>query len=115
MLYNGKICELVKHSDNCIVLSYTHKAVENVNQGCQLLDMTRYRLIKCVILLIVTSVVLIVTSVLVKTGVWIDKFEGNNISIEEFSIIMVSNKWMVMIYKAFTMFNSKVYLFGDCN
>ena len=28
---------------------------------------------------------------------------------------MVPNKWMVMIYKAFTMFNSKVYLFGDCN
>ena len=28
---------------------------------------------------------------------------------------MVPNKWMIKIYKAFTMFNNKVYLFGDYN
>ena len=28
---------------------------------------------------------------------------------------MVPNKWMTMIYKAFTMFNNKVYMFGDPN
>ena len=28
---------------------------------------------------------------------------------------MVPNKWMTMIYKAFTMFNNKIYMFEDPN
>ena len=71
-------------------------------QVYKLLDTTRHRSIKCVTLLIVTSV-----------DKSIDSLEGKYIFTEEFN--MVPNKWITTIYKAFTMFNNKVYSFGDCN
>ena len=43
----------------------------------------------------------------------IDSLEDMTIFIEEFS--MVPNKWMTIIYNVFTMFNNKIYLFGDPN
>lgn len=60
-----KLYELVKQSDKCVVLSYTNKAVDNVKLGYKLLDMTRHRSTKCVILLIVISVVLVRLGVLI--------------------------------------------------
>lgn len=43
----------------------------------------------------------------------INDLSNKTIFIEEFSV--VPNKWMSMIYKAFTMFNNKIYMFGDTN
>ena len=43
----------------------------------------------------------------------VSSLDGKTIFIEEFS--MVPNKWMTIIYKAFSMFNLTVYMFGDPN
>ena len=43
----------------------------------------------------------------------IKSLKNKTIFIEEFS--MIPNKWMTLIYKAFTMFNNTVYMFGDPN
>ena len=43
----------------------------------------------------------------------LNSLEDKTIFIEEFS--MVQNKWMTLIYKALTMFNNKIFMFGDPN
>ena len=43
----------------------------------------------------------------------IKSLKNKTIFIKEFS--MIPNKWMTLTYKAFTMFNITVYMFGDPN
>jgi len=99
----GKGCEKVKKTENPLVLSYTNKAIENVksrliskgyekeeaNKLCHTFD----------------------SYFCEWNGRDINSLKDKTIFIEEFS--MVPNKWMSMIYKGFTVFNYKVYMFGD--
>ena len=94
-----KLCEMVREAENPIVLSFTNKAIENVKSRLGL----EY-----------TSECFTFDSYFCEwKGRDINSLEGKTIFIEEFS--MVPNKWMTMIYKAYTMFGNKVYMFGDPN
>ena len=112
-IYNGQavsgkthtLCDKVKKTENPLVLSYTNKAIENVksrliskgyekeeaNKLCHTFD----------------------SYFCEWNGRDINSLKDKTIFIEEFS--MVPNKWMSIIYKGFTMFNNKVYMFGDPN
>ena len=112
-IYNGqagsgktnKLCQIVKETDNPLVLSFTNKDVENVKS----------RLTKMVFTTVeVNKICHTFDSYFCEwNGRDIESLKNKTIFIEEFS--MVPNKWMTLIYKAFTMYNIKVYLFGDHN
>ena len=112
-IYNGqagsgkttKLCNMVKQTENQLVLSYTNKAMENVKSK---LIQTGYE-----------------KEVANKIGHTFDSYfcewNGRDINslrdktifIEEFS--MVPNKWMTKIYQAYTLFNNMIHMFGDQN
>ena len=114
-IYNGqagsgkttKMCKMVMKASNPIVLSFTNKAVQNVkdrlkkmnyegeiNKICHTFDSYFCEWNGCH-----------------ETN--LKSLEDKTIFIDEFS--MVPNKWITLIYKAFTLYDTKVYMFGDPN
>ena len=93
-----KLCEMVKQSENPLVLSYTNKAIENIKKRlgddykdkCHTFDsyFCEWR----------------ETDTTLKT---------KTIFIDELS--MVPNKWITKIYEIFVENNNKIFMFGDPN
>ena len=112
-IYNGqagcgkttKLCELVEKAKNPLVLAFTNRAVENVKNRLIKNGYDKYDANK--------TCFTFDSYFCEWNGRNIDSLDGKTIFIEEFS--MVPNKWMTIIYKAFTMFDNKIYLFGDPN
>ncbi|XP_068692468.1 uncharacterized protein [Montipora foliosa] len=101
-----ELCKMVMKTDNPLVLSFTNKAVQNVKERlrkmdydpdnvCHTFDSYFCEWDKC-------SIETNLKDLKVKT-VFIDEFS------------MVPNKWITMIYKAFILYGTKVYMFGDPN
>ena len=106
-IYNGqagsgkttKLCEMVKETENPLVLSFTNKAIENVKERlgedyknvCHTFDsyFCEWR------------------------EMYKDVLKEKTIFVEEFS--MVPNKWMTKIYEIFTKYDNMIYMFGDPN
>ena len=100
-----KLCKMVQEAKNPLVFSFTNKAVKNVksrlikngiedtngNKICHTFD----------------------SYFCERNGRDINSFKDKTIFIEEFS--MVPNKWMTLIYKAFTMLNNTIYMYSDPN
>ena len=98
------LCEMVKKPKNPLVLSFTNKAIENIKS----------RLIEKDFKNDMNNICFTFDSYFCDwKGRDINSLEGKTIVIEEFS--MVPNKWMTMIYKAYTMFGNKIHMFGDPN
>ena len=99
-----KLCEMVMKSQNPLVLSFTNKAIENVKS----------RLLKMGYKHDANKICYTFDSYFCE---WkdenINNLKNKTFFIEEFS--MVPNKWITRIYKIFTMFKNKVYMFGDPN
>ena len=100
-----ELCKLVMQTEKPLVLSFTNKAVQNVKDRLQKMDGD-------------TSVCHTFDSYFcewdscsVETN--LKDLKHKTVFIDEFS--MVPNKWMTMIYKAFTQYGTKVYMFGDPN
>ena len=93
-----KLCEMVKQSENPLVLSYTNKAVENIKERlgddykekCHTFD-----------------------SYFCEWRETDNSLKTKTIFIDEFS--MVPNKWMTKIYEIFVENNNTIYMFGDSN
>ena len=93
-----KLCEMVKESENPLVLSFTNKAVENIKERlgeeyddkCHTFD-----------------------SYFCEWRETDNSLKNKTIFVDEFS--MVPNKWMTKIYEIFTDFNNTVFMFGDNN
>ena len=99
-----KLCKMVHKDENSIVLAFTNKAVDNVKN----------RLVKMGFNGDVNKTCFTYDSYFCEwNGRNIDSLEGKTIFIEEYS--MVPNKWMTKIYEAFTLYNNKIYMFGDSN
>ncbi|XP_068677184.1 uncharacterized protein [Montipora foliosa] len=112
-IYNGqagsgkttKLCKMVIKTDKPLVLSYTNKAVQNVKDRlkkmggnpnvCYTFDSYFCEWGGC------------------STETNLKDLKDKTVFIDEFS--MVPNKWITMIYKAFTLYGTKVYMFGDPN
>ena len=98
-----ELCEIVEKEKNPLVLSFTNKAVENVESR---LAKNGYKN--------ANDISYTFNSYFCE---WkdrdFDSLKEKTILIEEFS--MVPNKWMTIIYKAFVTFDITVYLFGDMN
>ncbi|XP_068689801.1 uncharacterized protein [Montipora foliosa] len=102
-----ELCKMVMTTDKPLVLSFTNKAVQNVkerlrNMGyeaadnvCHTFDSYFCEWDKCSI----------------ETN--LKDLKNKTVFIDEFS--MVPNKWITMIYKAFTLYGTKVHMFGDPN
>ena len=113
VIYNGqagsgkttKLCKMVSETKKPIVLAFTNKAIENVKSRLINTGIEKEE---------VNKIYHTFDSYFCEwNGRDINSLEGTIISIEEFS--MVPNKWMTMIYKTYTMFGNKVYMFGDPN
>ena len=93
-----KLCEMVKETENPLILSFTNKAIENIKERlgeeykdkCQTFD-----------------------SYFCEWRETDNSLKTKTIFIDEFS--MVPNKWMTKIYEIFTKYNNTVYMFGDKN
>ena len=100
-----KLCKMVEKTENPIVLAFTNKEVENVKNRLIKIGYDKDK---------VNRICHTFDSYFCE---WynrnIDSLDGKTIFIEEFS--MVPNKWITKIYEAFTMFNNKIYMFGDPN
>jgi len=97
------LCQMVKNDKNSLVLSFTNKAIENVKERLTKMEIGN-----------VNEICHTFDSYFCEwNGLGINNLQNKTIFIEEYS--MVPNKWMTIIYKAFTMFNNKIYLFGDSN
>ena len=96
-----KLCEKVKQAKNPLILSFTNKGIENVKS--RLIDKEDKN-----------KICFTFDSYFCE---WyrrdVNSLKDKTIFIEEFS--MVPNKWMRKIYEAFTLFNNKIYMFGDPN
>ena len=112
VIYNGqagsgkttKLCEMVMKTDKPLVLSFTNKAVQNVKDRLKKMGGN-------------PNVCYTFDSYFCE---WSGSTETNlkdlkvkTVFIDEFS--MVPNKWITMIYKAFTLYGTKVFMFGDPN
>ena len=113
IIYNGqagsgkttKLCEKFKQAKNPLVLFFTNKAIKNVKSKLINIGLEKDDINKTCFTF---------DSYFCE---WykrdINSLKDKTIFIEEFS--MVPNKWMTKIYEAFTMFNNKIYMFGDPN
>ena len=100
-----KLCELVMKTENPLVLSFTNKAVQNVKDRLKKMGGN-------------PSVCHTFDSYFCEWNGFSSEtnfkdLKDKTVFIDEFS--MVPNKWMTMIYKAFTQYGTKVYMFGDPN
>ena len=100
-----KLCELVMKTENPLVLSFTNKAVQNVKDRLKKMDGN-------------PNVCYTFDSYFCEwngssSETNLKSLEDKTIFIDEFS--MVPNKWITLIYKAFTIYGTKVYMFGDPN
>ena len=112
-IYNGqagsgkttKLCKMVMKTDKPLVLSFTNKAVQNVKDRlkkmggnpdvCYTFDSYFCEWGGC------------------STETNLKDLKVKTVFIDEFS--MVPNKWITLIYKAFTLYDTRVYMFGDPN
>lgn len=95
----------MKETENPLVLSFTNKAIENVKAR---LTNNLYEKRNA------NKIYFTFDSYFCEwKGRDLNSLEDKTIFIEEFS--MVQNKWMTLIYKALTMFNNKIFMFGDPN
>ena len=111
-IYNGKagcgkttrLCKKIVKSENSICFSFTNKATENVKE--KLRRDHNYE--------DVNKICHAFDSYFCE---WrdnqIDFLKDKTIFIEEVS--MTPNKWITLIYKIFTLYNNKIYMFGDKN
>eukprot|EP00794_Sanderia_malayensis_P021280 gene21280-23351_t len=102
-----RLCKIFMEADNPIVLSFSNKAVENVKNRLTKMGFNKDEANK--ICHTFDSYFCEFSGTNVETN--IKSLKNNTIFIEEFS--MIPNKWMTLIYKAFTMHNNTVYMFGD--
>ena len=100
-----KLCNMVEKAKNPLVLAFTNKAVENVKNRLIKMDYDKDEANK--------TCYTFDSYFCEWNGRNIDSLDGKTIFIEEFS--MVPNKWITIMHKAFTMFNNKIYMFGDPN
>ena len=115
-IYNGqagsgkttKLCKMVMKEKNPLVLSFTNKAVQNVKERLRNMDYEGNPDIVCHTF---DSYFCEWNGFSSETN--LKSLEDKTIFIEEFS--MVPNKWITLIYKAFTLYGIKVYMFGDPN
>ena len=112
-IYNGqagsgkttRLCQMVIEAENPIVLTFTNKAIENVKNRLIQMGYDNKK---------TNKICYTFDSFFCDWyGRSVSSLDGKTIFIEEFS--MVPNKWMTIIYKAFSMFNLTVYMFGDPN
>ena len=100
-----KLCQMVQKCENPLVLSFTNKAVGNVKKRLIKLKYDKDK---------TNDICFTFDSYFCE---WknrdIESLKDKTIFLEEFS--MIPNKWITLIYKAFTMFSNKVYMFGDPN
>ena len=114
-IYNGqagsgkttKMCKMVMKASNPIVLSFTNKAVQNVKDRLKKMNYEGE----------INKICHTFDSYFCEWNGYhetnLKSLEDKTIFIDEFS--MVPNKWITMIYKAFTLYGTKVYMFGDPN
>ena len=99
-----KLCQLVMKEENPLFLSFTNKAIENVKSKLVRMGMERR---------VANNVCSTFDSYFCEwKGRNVDSLENKTIFVEEFT--MVPNKWMTLLYKAFTQFH-EVHMFGDPN
>ena len=112
-IYNGqagsgkttKLCKLVMKTEKPLVLSFTNKAVQNVKDRLIKMDGN-------------PNVCYTFDSYFCEWNGFssetnLKDLKDKTVFIDEFS--MVPNKWITLIYKAFTLYGIKVYMFGDPN
>ena len=100
-----RLCEMVMEEDNPLVLSFTNKSVENVKSRLITMGVDKEE---------TNKICHTFDSYFCEwNGRNIDSLENKTVFIEEFS--MIPGKHMTVIYKAFTLFNNTVYMFGDPN
>ena len=100
-----KLCEMVMKTDKPLVLSFTNKAVRNVKD--RLIKMGGN-----------PNVCYTFDSYFCEWGgasteTNLKDLKVKTVFIDEFS--MVPNKWITLIYKAFVLYGTKIYMFGDPN
>ena len=96
---------MVIEAENPIVLTFTNKAIENVKNRLIQMGYDNKK---------TNKICYTFDSFFCDWyGRSVSSLDGKTIFIEEFS--MVPNNWMTIIYKAFSMFNLTVYMFGDPN
>ena len=104
-----RLCKMVIKADNPIVLAFTNKAVENVKDRLIKMGFDKDKANK--ICHTFDSYFCELNGTNEYTN--IESLKNKTIFIEEFS--MTPNKKMTLIYKAFTIHNNIVYMFGDPN